>query len=305
MALHLNATLPGLKTKLLNYANVTILDSTGVTSNLVSCRVHVSAVLAIECADPLLAVQGRLARFARQPVLGGSQYQVDHVQRHCLRGVCWFDRSRHDLRGGWQERQRLAYPWIVRSTQHHHLRAASDVLNSYYRDMNLFPPDIFSLLRALAVDANLPTEQLDGIVALGGYSYIPTASTASGSAPAARKERMRKRSVPWSLKEDEPEQEHATMQHLVEYPGVGIGGVNATNGPSNELILGRKRQLTKRNIYTGFDLPSFVLSAFAGLEVDVDLVTILNIGQYETSLTYSQPSVPAYTDSTLTVRFAA
>lgn len=35
MALHLNATLEGLKTGLLNYANVTILPSTGVANNFV------------------------------------------------------------------------------------------------------------------------------------------------------------------------------------------------------------------------------------------------------------------------------
>jgi len=53
-----------------------------------------------------------------------------------------------------------------------------------------------------------------------------------------------------------------------------------------------------------FDLPSYVLRAFAGLEVTVDLVSAVKIGEYTTSLTYSQPNVPAYTDSTLTVRLS-
>ena len=35
MALHLNATLNGLGTKLLNYANLTVLPTTGVTNNIV------------------------------------------------------------------------------------------------------------------------------------------------------------------------------------------------------------------------------------------------------------------------------
>lgn len=55
-------------------------------------------------------------------------------------------------------------------------------------NLNLYPPDIFSLLRALAVDAGLPTEQIDGIVALGGYQYVPTAATASA-------QQARKRSI--------------------------------------------------------------------------------------------------------------
>jgi len=52
-------------------------------------------------------------------------------------------------------------------------------------NLNLYPPDIFSLLRALAVSAGLPTEQIDGIVALGGYQYVPTAADAT--AQQARK----------------------------------------------------------------------------------------------------------------------
>lgn len=36
MALHLNATLPGLGTKLLDYANLTVLPTTGRTNNMAS-----------------------------------------------------------------------------------------------------------------------------------------------------------------------------------------------------------------------------------------------------------------------------
>lgn len=41
-------------------------------------------------------------------------------------------------------------------------------------DMNLDPPALFTLLRALAVSVGLPTVQIDGIVQLGGYQYLPT-----------------------------------------------------------------------------------------------------------------------------------
>jgi len=40
MALHLDATLPGLQTKLLNYANLTVLTSTGVSNDFVSAYFH-------------------------------------------------------------------------------------------------------------------------------------------------------------------------------------------------------------------------------------------------------------------------
>jgi hypothetical protein len=55
-------------------------------------------------------------------------------------------------------------------------------------NLNLFPPDIFSLLRRLAIESGQSPEPLDGIVALGGLSYVPTADTSAGT--------IRKRSIP-------------------------------------------------------------------------------------------------------------
>ena len=43
-------------------------------------------------------------------------------------------------------------------------------------NLNLDPATMFTLLRLLAVEAGLPTEQLDGIVALGGYQYTQPVS---------------------------------------------------------------------------------------------------------------------------------
>jgi hypothetical protein len=51
-----------------------------------------------------------------------------------------------------------------------------------------------------------------------------------------------------------------------------------------------------------FDLPSYVLTAFKQLVVDVELVTALHIDNFETQLAYTQRNVPAYTDSSLVVR---
>ena len=52
---------------------------------------------------------------------------------------------------------------------------------------------------------------------------------------------------------------------------------------------------------TRFDLPSYVLQAFAGLRVNVDLISSVKIGDYSTVLSYVQEGVPAYTDQSLTV----
>lgn len=46
-------------------------------------------------------------------------------------------------------------------------------------DLNFDPAALFTLTRVLAVDSGLATEQLDGIVKLGGYNYI-RATTADG-----------------------------------------------------------------------------------------------------------------------------
>jgi hypothetical protein len=151
------------------------------------------------------------------------------------------------------------------------------------------------------VDAGLPTEQLDGIVALGGYTLTPSTPN-----PTAR--RVKRNLI-------------GGMQAFD-----GFSGLEGSSALGNETDLTfERRDLQKRNIYTGwveaffflnsdlsltssllhsFDLPSFVLEAFAGLEVGVDLLSKLNIEQYETALTYSQLGVPAYTDSSLTVSIA-
>lgn len=52
-------------------------------------------------------------------------------------------------------------------------------------NMNFDPPMLFTLTRVLAVQAGLDPAPLDGIVALGGYSYVQTAN--ADSAPVSRR----------------------------------------------------------------------------------------------------------------------
>ncbi len=64
-------------------------------------------------------------------------------------------------------------------------------------NLNLDPPSIFSVTRKLATLAGLSTDQLDGIVALGGYQYIattdddnaPTNVSVNGSGNSTRSKR--------------------------------------------------------------------------------------------------------------------
>ena len=99
--------------------------------------------------------------------------------------------------------------------------------------MNLDPATLFSLTRALAVDAGLGTDQLDGIVTLGGYTYV---TTTDQDDPPSR------RSLPPVL----------------------------TDG------------IEKRapNIYTNFNLPDYVQTAFKELRADVNLTSAVTIGRW-------------------------
>ncbi|KAI0305626.1 hypothetical protein B0F90DRAFT_1815219 [Multifurca ochricompacta] len=107
-------------------------------------------------------------------------------------------------------------------------------------DLNMDPPALFTVTRLCAIAAGLRTEQLDGIVQLGGYQYLPATN----------------------------------------------GGGSSTN---------QKRG----NIYSGFNLPKFVDTAFKQLHSDVQLEADVQIGDYRTTLQYTQLAVPTKTDETL------
>ncbi|KAK1218918.1 hypothetical protein PQX77_018360 [Marasmius sp. AFHP31] len=105
-------------------------------------------------------------------------------------------------------------------------------------NMNFDPVSLFTVTRALAVDAGLDTRQLDGIVELGGYQYLKT----TGPPPSQEK---------------------------------------------------------RANIYTGFELPPFIHAAFAKLKSDVNLEAGVTIGEYATTLSYTQNGVTTATDESL------
>lgn len=107
--------------------------------------------------------------------------------------------------------------------------------------LNMDPSALFTVTRALAVEAGEDPAPLDGIVELGDISYM------SINAPSSRRRSFKKRA----------------------------------------------------NQYTGFNLISFVDTAFAQLKTDVQLQSDISIGDYQTSLQYVQKAVPAKTDDSL------
>ncbi|KAG0210313.1 hypothetical protein BGX28_009469 [Mortierella sp. GBA30] len=53
------------------------------------------------------------------------------------------------------------------------------------------------------------------------------------------------------------------------------------------------------SVFTGFNLPTFVKAAMAGLKVDVTMAVDVMVGEYATSLTLTQKGVPTATDDTI------
>lgn len=153
-------------------------------------------------------------------------------------------------------------------------------------NLNLYPPDIFSLLRALVIESGQDPTPLDGVVALGGLTYVKTTATSAATS--------RKRSL--SDSSFDPEQEYADNLVAPSKPGVNPGsemfehmmspqwqieeedvsgeGMNEsaereamvndmfapnTTGAGNGLS---KRSLVKRGIYTGYVafMPAFAFA---------------------------------------------
>ncbi|KAF8894927.1 hypothetical protein CPB84DRAFT_1848428 [Gymnopilus junonius] len=106
-------------------------------------------------------------------------------------------------------------------------------------DMNFDPSALFTVTRALAVEAGMDVTPLDSIVQLGGIQYLSTSQTAATA----------------------------------------------------------KRQ--EATLFKGFDLPSFVQKAFKGLKSDVELSTDVTIGDYKTTLEFSESGIPTSTDQSL------
>jgi len=128
--------------------------------------------------------------------------------------------------------------------------------------LNLYPPDIFALVRAYAVDSGLDTKQLDGIVKIGGYTYTPTSSANTNS--------KQKRSL------DLPDM--------------------AEDADSFSLNVFEKRD---QNMYTGFNIVDFVQKAFAKATVDMEILSTVTIGDYSSDMSFVQLGVPLKVDNTL------
>ncbi|KAJ7716738.1 hypothetical protein DFH07DRAFT_349612 [Mycena maculata] len=81
---------------------------------------------------------------------------------------------------------------------------------------------------------------------------------------------------------------------------VQLGGITYLPSAATSVSpIKRGIELRDTNLFTGFDLPTFVNTAFKKLQSDVELTAGVTIGDYQTSLSYTQTGLPTGTDSSL------
>ncbi|TKY86943.1 hypothetical protein EX895_004231 [Sporisorium graminicola] len=132
-------------------------------------------------------------------------------------------------------------------------------------NLNLYPPDLFGLVHALAIQSGQDPLLIEGLVQLGGYTMTP--STTANS----------RRSL------------SDTIMHET----------NITDEASGITALDTNWFDKRGNIYTGFDLPSYVSKCFSVATANLEAIAEASLGDYTTSLTLAQNDVPLGTDVTL------
>ncbi|MCO5589830.1 hypothetical protein L7F22_043799 [Adiantum nelumboides] len=275
--IRLNATLPGLQQKIVQTANLTVLDSTGVTSDIADS--HVAAY------NPFTA-----------------PLTITHISANA---------SSHGIYIANIDTA-LNFPAAGRSI------TISPVVPLA---LNLYPPDLFALVRALAIQSGQNPAYIDGVVQLGGFTLTPTTDQNNGTTPA------RKRSIDDDNEGDylEKRSEEDTDSYIFEEENemaqmlMGVGSNPGIYG-DHEVSFERDSELEEQtdglakrahplvydftmqkrdNLYTGFDLTTYVAKAFAVATADLTIVSDVVIGDYGTTLTFTQNDVPLGTDVTL------
>lgn len=164
--------------------------------------------------------------------------------------------------------------------------------------LNLYPPDLFGLLRALIIESGQNPAYLDGLVQLAGFTLTPTTNADNT---------LTKRDS-FSLEEDD---EMAQMLMGVGTNPGAFADIEAeeeidddeeveSDGVAKEAKPLIYEGMRKRdNIYTGFDITTYVGNAFKVATADLSIVSDAVIGEYGTTLTFTQNNVPLGTDETL------
>lgn len=270
--IRLNATLPGLPVQLVQSANLTVLDSTGITDSIANSIVSL--------ANPFSSGLTITKISANATSKGIYIANID---------------------------QSLNFAALGKATTQSPVIPLS---------LNLYPSDIFGLLRGLVVQSGQDPAPLDGVVALGGYAYTPT-TAANGNTPTVQRRSLSDEGDSFVLEGDD-----AMVQVLFgvgKNPGALADTLRVRDNldeleddvevAKRAVVYEDHEQLARRvepgaaakrdNLYTNFNLPSYVLKAFSVATLDLTIVSEAKIGDYATSLTFSQKDVPLGTDDSL------
>lgn len=250
----LNSTLPGLSKNLVQSANLTVLNTTGVNNDLASSVVHLSNPFSSD-----LTITGISANASSHGIFLAK---ID-------------SNIRFDAAG----RNTTASPSIPLA-------------------INLYPPDLMGLIRALAIDSGQNPAYIDGMVSIAGYTLSPTTG--------ADGKKASKRDLSFTDEED-----NILARNLMGWGDAIVwteevgDEEDQDDDDESDGIAKRGKALDysslykRKNLYTGFDLPQYVLTCFVNAKADLVISTNTVIGEYSTMLTFSQNNVPLGTDKTL------
>ncbi|KAE8213110.1 hypothetical protein CF327_g3310 [Tilletia walkeri] len=250
--LRLNASLPGLKESLVQYANLTVLDTTGIVNDIAQTRVGLnnpfSAGLTITRIASNVSSHGIFVASINTPLDFNALPKT-------VTGSPLFDLT-----------------------------------------LNLFPPDIFALVRALAIQSGQNVALIDGIVALGGYTLTQTTDANTAIRPDVNRRSLS------AVESEVEERDSFVREEDSELAGM-LMDVRSNPGALPELFDVSEREVNsfakRANLYTGFSLPAYIDRAFEFATTNIEIQADVRIGEYETQLAFSQLDVPLNTDATL------
>ncbi|KAE8231424.1 hypothetical protein CF326_g3562 [Tilletia indica] len=250
--LRLNASLPGLKESLVQYANLTVLDTTGIVNDIAQTRVGLN--------NPFSAGL-TITRIA------------SNVSSHGI-FVASIDTP-------------LDFNALPKTV------TGSPLIDL---TLNLFPPDIFALVRALAIQSGQNVALIDGIVALGGYTLTQTTDANTAIRPDVNRRSLS------AVESEVEERDSFVREEDSELAGM-LMDVRSNPGALPELFDVSEREVNsfakRANLYTGFSLPAYIDRAFEFATTNIEIQSDVRIGDYETQLAFSQLDVPLNTDATL------
>ncbi|KAK0556496.1 hypothetical protein OC844_005834 [Tilletia horrida] len=260
--LHLNATLPGLQDKLISYANLSVLDTTGITNDI---------------ANGLVGLNNPFT----------SKLRLTHIRSNVSSHgihVADIDTDLNFLANGKSVTGSPPIPILL----------------------NLNPPDIFALLRALVVQSGQDVAPLDAIVNLAGYKLSATTDANNGPRPSRRSADEEtaadlSENGPSFIREEENDLAHMLMD-VRSNPGIVSEFEEERDVADEDDVDAEIRSvagLAKRGLFTGFDLPSYVQRAFSVATANVQADATVYVGDYPTNLSLSQLDVPLNTDASL------